>query len=329
MRVAYLGNFSQTFCTESHVALAFEYNGHSVTRVQEGSIPAFDLLVNSVTDYDLVLWTRTGDLADQIGHLNQWKLIVECRRNNVPIASYHLDRWFGLSREHLIYEEPFFRTDFVITADGGNSEGWKNAGINHSWLPPGVSLSETEPGIHKKEYESDIAFCGSWQGGYHQEWTHRAELVSYLKNTFGTGVKFWPERGRPAIRGKDLRDLYASTKILVGDSCLTPHTDGAPWTHYASDRISESVTRDGGLFIHPRVKGITDGTMFQEDQHILCWDLWNWNELKSKIDWALTHDSERDIIQKYGRDHGLNYHVYEVRTNEIIDIIFNGAKPYG
>jgi len=314
MIVAYIGNFVPEHSTENHVREAWERRGQKVIRVQEGDPAAFDMLMDNLSSVNLVLWTRTADLAAKWGHKNQWRLLSKARRLGVPTAGFHLDRWWGLDREAAVWNEPFFRCEYVITADGGHDAEFAGVGVRHIWLPPAVSLGECQLGEHRDEYASEIAFVGSWQPGYHAEWTHRPELVRFLKETYPKQMRFWPRPGQPSIRGKYLRDLYASTRIVVGDSCLV---GGA--THYWSDRIPETIGR-GGFLIHPHVEGIEEH--FNTDVHLKTWQVGDWAALKSTIDHYLRPDreGERKIIAETGMQHVIENHTYDVRVEQIADI---------
>lgn len=317
MIVAYIGNFVPEHSTENHVREAWERRGQRVIRIQEGDPIAFDKLMDGMSKVDLVLWTRTADLASKWGHKNQWRMLSQAKRLGVPTAGFHLDRWWGLDREAAVWTEPFFRCDYVITADGGHDEQFRDVGVNHVWLPPAVSLAETELGDYREEYASDITFVGSWQPGYHAEWTHRPELIRFLKESYPKQVRFWPRPGQPSIRGKDLRDLYASVKVVIGDSCLV---GGA--THYWSDRIPETIGR-GGFLIHPYVEGIKDHFQIGDYKtaHLLTWDVGQWEALGRKIEWSLQYPEERQAIAAAGREHVRRYHTYDVRVEQITDIV--------
>jgi Glycosyl transferases group 1 len=318
MRIGYVGNFIPEHSTENHVREAWERRGQRVIRIQEGDPAAFDKLMDNLHTLDLVLWTRTADLAAKWGHKNQWRMLSEAKRLGVPTAGFHLDRWWGLDREAAVWTEPFFRCDYVITADGGHDGAFRDVGVNHIWLPPAVSLGECEPGEYREEYASDIAFVGSWQPGYHAEWTHRPELVRFLKETYPKQMRFWPRPGQPSIRGKDLRDLYASGKVVVGDSCLV---GGA--TRYWSDRIPETIGR-GGFLIHPYVSGIEDHFNITnhdgKQPHLLTWNIGDWEALNRGIQWALLNPEERQSIADAGRAHVRTYHTYDFRVEQIADI---------
>lgn len=311
MIVAYVGNFRPPHSTENHIARALETVGHEVVRLQEGFV---DWSMIPGVDCDFVLWTTTYDYAGPATFDEQRAWL---KATKVPVVGYHLDRWWGLEREHRVHKSPFFRwTTMLCTADGGHQDEFASLGIEHVWMPPAVSTAECEPGTPRAELASDVVFVGSWQGGYHAEWTHRPELVKWLQRNYGFGTRrcrFWPEKGRPALRGEQLRDLYASVKVCVGDSCLV---DGA--TRYWSDRIPETLGR-GGYLIHPDVVGLEEH--FADGVHLDTWQVGNWEELQYRIDWALEHQEYRQKVASEGREWVLAEHTYEVRMRQLADVM--------
>ncbi len=332
LSIVYFGNHGVRHSTESHVARALENNGHVVRRIQENDIEAWRTAADWTTwDFDadtgrpdFVLWTRTGWDWTRHGSTKveadglQRRMLALARRSHIPVIGYHLDIWWGLAREHQVFEEPFFEVDLLVTADGGHDADWERANVNHFWFPPAVSRDECAPGMFRDEFFSQVAFVGSWQD-YHPEHPHRAELVQFLRHNYNNVTKFWPERGRPAVRNEDLRDLYASSLVNVGDSCFAGRVD-----RYISDRCPETLGR-GGLLIHPRVAGVTDGSDWEyaptwaEDDHLLCWEADDWDELGEKIDWALDHPDTCKEIAAAGRAFTLEHHTYERRTSQLIE----------
>lgn len=327
MRVIYLGNFGPPHSTENHVKRALEHNGVEVIALQESEFDTWMLMSShaylEAQSPAFVLWTRTlwPWHNDTTYRAMLWKALTMCDRAGIPTVGFHLDRWWGLAREHEVHDYPFFRVNLLVTADGGHEEQWADAGIRHHWMPPAVSLGECAPGMFRSEFASDIAFVGSWRG-YHPEWRHREELVRWLQDTYGDRVRFWPEPGRDAVRGDDLRDLYASVKVCVGDSCLVPAKGGTPIARYCSDRIPETIGR-GGFLVHPWVQGVTTGddAAWVDNVHLLGWELGDWKQLRHQIDWALADDTERQRIAKAGREHTLIHHTYEQRMFDVVNLV--------
>jgi len=310
MIVAYIGNFLPDHSTESHVRTAWLARGDTVIRIQENNPKDWEKLLERMTEIDLVMWTTTASYAQAVGSRIQAQMLASAKKAGVPTVAFHLDRWHGLDREDSLYTLPFFRCDIVITANGGPD--WDSIGINHVWMPPAVSLPETELGEVLPNYISNVAFVGTWRG-YHREWEHRAQLIEWLKNSFPRDVRFWPRPGQPSIRGADLRNLYASTKVVVGDSCLSGDA-----THYWSDRIPETVGR-GGFLIHPYVKGLEEHYTIGE--HLVTWNVGDWDVLHREITRGLQDQPWARHIALAGRDHVRKHHTYEVRVEQIAKLL--------
>ncbi len=309
-RVLYIGNFGPEHSTENHVQRAFASQGHDVIMKQEGT--SWLNTREAVQDADFVLWTHTHGLAPESTHGEQAGMLLRLARWGVPTVAFHLDRWWGLDREHQIRDHPYFHCDLVITADGGHQEEFAKLGINHVWMPPAVSEFEClrTPALNVAEYRAPITFVGSWQGGYHAEWKHREELVRYLRRR---GANFWPKKGEPAIRGQALRDLYANTSVVVGDSCLVGNA-----TRYWSDRIPETLGR-GGFLLHPWVEGLDEH--FTDGEHLVTWKVGDWGDLTAKLNHYERDGAERARISENGRAHVLEFHTYEVRCRAIVELV--------
>jgi hypothetical protein len=309
VRVLYIGNFEPEHSTENHVRQALLDLGHTVETRQENHGEAIWRL--SPLEYDLILWTRTGWGWENpaVTHELQLAMLEKASDAGVPTVGFHLDRWWGLPREHEVFSEPFFKSSLLVTADGGHPGNWKEAGINHVWMPPAVSKFECEPGHYNPAYEARVAFVGSWSE-YHPEWTHRFDLVTFLRQNFD--CRFWPEPGHHAVRGPALRDLYATTQVNVGDSCLLGGIE-----RYWSDRIPETLGR-GGFLIHPNVEGLAEH--FTPGDHLITWDIGDWNDLGNKIEVYAEHPYRFAIAQR-GREHVLEKHTYHVRMNDVMGLL--------
>ncbi len=309
MRVSYVGNFGVSHSTETHVAQALEALDVDVVREQE-NLADWDSLADKVTGSDFVLWTTTFDYAPPSTFSAQRGFLADCP---VPVVGFHLDRWFGLNREHRVVESPFFASTLVVTADGGHEAEFAEAGVNHRWMPPGVSEFECVGGTFRHDLASPVAFVGSWQGGYHREWAHRQQLVTFLQRNYKSTCAFYPKRGEHAVRGEPLRDLYASVGVLVGDSCLAGNV-----ANYWSDRIPESLGR-GGFLLHPTVDGLEEH--YRDGEHLRTWRAFDWEALRYLIDYYVAHPDEAQAIAEKGRQHVLETATYTVRMRELIDLL--------
>lgn len=333
--VIYIGNFGPPHSTENHVlrALTASERVYRVASTQEDNQTAWDALggdngymLERLGDGrpGIVLWTKTGTLARD--HDTQLRMIEAVRAAGWITVGFHLDRWWGLDREEQLTTEPFFRQDLVVTADGHPHNPWAELGINHLWLPPAVSLAETVPAEPHRLFRADVAFVGSWMTGrYHKEWAMRAELIEQLRIRWRGRVAFWPQPHRgnpgPSVRGRQLRQLYASTKVAVGDSCLVPDADGRPYRRYWSDRVPETLGR-GCHLVHPAVDGLEAAFPGWDTPALHTHVLGDWGEMNMRIDMALALDAdERTAAAETTRLFVQEHHTYERRVDQLLDHI--------
>ena len=293
MKIAYVGNYKIDFTTENHIAKTLEAMGHEVFRIQEqeNSLPGWcQRLVPR--DTDLFLFTRTWGKMVTLDDLAYLKAI------GIPTASYHLDLYVGLSRQSGIESDPFWRTEYVFSADGDpeSQKFFESRGINHYWLLPAVYDKECvmfKPN-NDPRLQGDVIFVGGGAEYGHPEWPYRHELVKHLGEKYGNRYKKY---GYPqlSVRGTELNQLYANAKIAIGDSVNI----GFKHKNYTSDRLFESIGR-GAFTIYPRIEGIAD--IFEEGVNAVFYEFGNFEELDAKINYYLDHPKEREKIRKAGHE---------------------------
>lgn len=329
--IAYIGNFGPEHSTENDVRRTLLAMGHRVTTFQENDRTHWDDLIGwlgKAQAPDVILWTSTHDYAEAVGHEVQAEMLYRARAQSIPTVGFHLDRWWGLDRWRRVLTQPFFRCQYVLTADGGHQDEFAAAGVNHIWSPPAIAPHNAVRGTYRSELACDVAFVGSWAGGYHEEWQHRPQLIKHLRRHWPKRLELWGS-GR-SIRGQDLADLYASAKVVVGDSCLVPKTDGSPMTHYCSDRVFETIGR-GGLLIHPFVYGVTHFEdpppklvmpgLVTHGQHMLGWGINDWSALDGKIEWALDEPTAAEDLRRTGHAHVTAHHTYANRLQAALELV--------
>lgn len=311
--ILYVGNFQHPFCTERHVEQALQHLGYRVVRVQESRVDWRRVVRQTATLRAVaVLWTRTWDVE----HRAALSALAELRSRGVPTVSFHLDRWWGLDREYQITSEPFFRTDHVFTADGGHERGWVDAGVNHHWLPPGVSGFDCAP--HRPDpvaWPHPVVFVGSHPYP-HKEWhAYRSQALATVHSVVGDQLAILPGltptgARLPAIRQQRLRSLYATAKVVIGDSCLV---GGA--RRYWSDRIPETLGR-GGFLIHPDVDGLAE--WYRGGEHLATYPVGDWDALAAAVQYWLDHDDERAKVAAAGRELVLGRDTYVHRMEHVL-----------
>lgn len=317
MNFAYLGNHSGVHGTERHVSISLEQLGHDVLRLQQGVVPIADI-AQAVNAYgaDVFVWTHTFSRAEPGGTEDQMRRML--RDIDAPTVGLHIDRFWGLSKRQSLVESghPFFAGDYLFTADGGHPWEWERLGINHHWLPPGVFADECYDGTPQSRFTCDVAFVGAWQSYGHPEWREqRMKMLEVLRSHFGQRFGCFPTSTSCEVRGTDLTDLYASAKVIVGDSCLSLDTRGEPIRNYWSDRIPDATGR-GGFVVHPFVEGLAD-----VHPDLATYELGDLDGFVSIIERFLEDDDEREALRVANTTHTRLHHTYRHRMASLIEAV--------
>ncbi len=331
LTVAVLGNTDPLvfWATEREYICAWESAGAEVLEYHEKQPHDWKSLIADLhlgKPFDLIQWTSTRAFRDGVGEQLQRDMLSVAKQRNIPVVGVHLDQFAVLPQraKHLHTETYFQGVDLMLTADGGSQDVWEKAGIKHRQLLPAISERWLGLGEPRDEYRSDIAFVGSWEGQYHREFAHRHELIERLERSWGDRVKLWPRRGQPRIVGRDLNDLYASTKVVIGDAFHVPGSGGAPLANTGSDRSPETMGR-GGLLLTPEVEGwnAAPGDPF----HAGCWtwEMWNWKALDEGIEMMLEIEMmlglDADMLRPMVIDGIAANHTYTARVHTIVEIM--------
>lgn len=313
MKIAFLGNFrprtalGEPFSTESHMAASYEILGHQVLRLQEDEtrkrdIPALCTQVRA----DLFHWTDTWHTE----YSDAFRMLDELGRLGIPSVGHTLDLFVGLSRETLLDIDPWFRCDYFFSADGGHADVFASKKINHVWLPPAVFAPECYTAAWNGDYVHDIIFVGSYN--YHKQWPYRRELIDWLRKTYGS--RFTHYGHESVMRGHRLNQLYASAKVVIGDSCCI----GFNQSNYWSDRVPETLGR-GGVLIHPWVGGMEENFSRNDFQ---TYKFGDFHDLQQSIELLLHDPQMRFSLRCSGLDTVKRFHTYTHRAQEILGVVF-------
>lgn len=310
MKIILLGNYRFNWTLESQIANTLEDLSHKVFRVQE----ARNIWVNHLSwpRCDMFLWIRNSLLDPANRHHERG--LQHFKTHKIPTVGIHLDKYFDLDREHLLTTDPFFTSlDYLFTADGGNDDRFRSLNINHYWFQPAIYKPDCFIGKFDPQYESDIAFVGNWHSYPHKKWTHRSELITFLTETYGPRFHPFPPVGEQ-IRSPQLNNLYASCKVVVGDSCMVGGNG-----YYFSDRLPITLGM-GAYFLHPWSAGIA--RYFQPWNHFDMWRMGNWSELEKLINHALEDEPYRKKVGQAGHELVRTFHTYHNRMAEVIETVF-------
>lgn len=297
--IAFCGNFEAEHSTENQILWALEQGlGYEVEKLQENRVTVKQIY-EACSFSQILIWVRTPGWL-QIPDDEMFKLLEWCKNEGVKTLSVHLDKFFGIpEREFLIGRIPFWKTQFVFTADGSRQEDFKERGVNHFWMRPAVSEVYCHPGTPREEYYCDVGFVGAKE--YHSEYPFRRQMVEFLEETYGPRFKHIQ-----GLRGHGLNDFYESCSVVVGD-CF-----GAGIENYWSDRVPETCGRHGFL-LHPKVKGLTLTVATYEAQNL--------ENLKWQIDYWLSHEKERLHTRRTCARVILERDTWSRRMREILETI--------
>lgn len=307
--IAILGNHGCPFSTESELDWTLENMGHRVVKIQENNITTHEV-VQAVRERGvrLFVWIHTHGW-EMIGNISQEKMLEEIKSSGIKTASFHLDRFWGLNqldgREERIGTHAFWHTDTVFTADGGNDERFASRNVRHVWLPPAVVERDCYFGKPQPQYASPLCFTGA--DGYHPEYPFRGIMVNRLKEKYGSNFRVYQ-----GVRQDDLNNLYASVRVVVGDSCF------AGSDRYWSDRVPEVLGR-GGFLIFPKTPGL-------EIPGLVTYNPGDIEDLIKKIDYWVDDDrtAERKTIQIQTQAHVKAHDTYTNRMKFVLD--YMGVK---
>lgn len=303
MKILYFGVFEKPYDTEVYVSNTLEKLGHTVDKYQVGNVGMEELPKLLKNDYDFVLISKSWFKGDYMWCKEFLK------RHPILKVGWFWDLCWGTKREWLVHEHPLFSADLVFTTDGGNDDKWKKYNINHRVIRQGIYEPEAVMGTPKDEYKYDVVFVGTDVHANAFGWQHRTDLLQFLEKTYGPRFRHFGKVEE--IRNMDLNDLYASAKVVVGDSVVRPN--------YWSNRIYETLGR-GGFLIFPEVPGLENE--FERYKHYIPYKVGDWEAIKEKIDYYIFHDDERERIRKAGFEHCKKNHTYTKRCEELIKQVY-------
>lgn len=309
MKIAFLGNFNVPYTSENHYAATFEKLGHQVIKLQEPMVTT-DRVWEIARNCDMFFWVHTHGWDLKGNRTMQW-VLNRLERNGVPTVAYHLDLYMGLRRWYEYEKHDYFKVKHFFTVDKLMAD-WlneKTETIGH-YLPAGVFEDECYIAEKDARFEHDVVFVGSRK--YHPEWSYRPKLVEWLERTYGSRFAHYGGDGKHVVRGDELNRLYATAKVVVGDTLCIDFT----YPDYWSDRIYETTGR-GGAIIHPFIKGID--TQFEDRKEVLFYQYGDFADLKTKIDEMVRDDVYREKIRMAGHERTKRDHTYTNRLQTIIE----------
>lgn len=320
MLVVFRGNFQPdlpaelqpAWSTETHLSASLELLGHEVVRLQEDRVD-WVTTVKACVDADLFVWVATRDYSLRWNQDHARQAVAELN-DMLPTVGVHLDLWHGLNREAHLREDVYWTMRYYFTADGDHDQEWRDLNIRHFFSAPAVYGPECVPGNFRPDWASDIAFIGSWQSYVHNEhWPERRRALAYTRERFGNAFQCWPREGHGAVRSKNLNDLLASVKVILGDSCLASQS-----RLYHSDRVWEVVGR-GGFCVHPWIEGLAE--LLPEGYGVAYFPPGDLDTMGDLIDHWRNDDAGRAEAVARGQAYVRENHTYAHRLAAVLETL--------
>lgn len=313
MKIAFIGNFEAEFSSENYYSKTFLSLGHEVIQLQENKAGISEIWSNAKHS-DMLFWVHTHGW--NIGrNLEIIRMLKDLKMSGVPTVGYHLDLWLGLQREKDLHKDPYWHIEHFFTVDKLMADYLnRETTTKGHFLPAGVPESECFIGTPNiKKYPHEIIFTGS--KGYHKEYPYRVRLIDWLHETYGQRFAHYGGGGKETVRGPELNNLYASAKIVIGDTLCKNFT----YPYYVSDRFFEVPGR-GGFMIFPYITGTEE--WLEPNEEAVFYEYGDFNDLKSKIDHYLNDHQNREEIRLKGYERCKAEHTYKHRIEHILNTIF-------
>ena len=315
MKIAFIGGFDRLYDEEGK-ARSFEKLGCEVLRITESGFSRDDLEKIKSWGPDVIMSAKFLIEPSLLEDLFSF-----AKQNGVKTAAWHPDlyhfptpvanelRLAMISNRHGLWQ-----ADYVFSPDGcsDSHKFYERCNVNHRLIRQ-APYDETVGWYSKSDIsdlttkeEVPILFIGSM---YNISDPFRKYMINFLQNQYGDDF-LWLGQTEHQVREERLSTLISKTKIVVGESLYFPG--------YWSNRVYESIGR-GGFVLHPYVPGIEQE--FEDGEECVFYNRWDFNDLKSKIDYYLENEDKRSIISDKGMQRVKKDHTLLNRCEQILEIL--------
>lgn len=288
--ISYIGKFDRLW-DEEYIARSFEELGVRVERIPDTD-PA-ELILEKIMSNKPKFVLMAKLKVDK----PEW-LMSELKKVGIKTVCWIFDLYWDYDREYLIKKLPCFKADHVITTDGGHDQKWADIGVRHHTVRQGIYKPECF--LEPQEEKHDVIFVGSDNPSNKE----RNAMLAEVERDFN--FRWFGKEDTNSVRGNRLNTLFGHAKVVIGDSVFHPY--------YWSNRIVETLGR-GGFLIHVEVPGL-----LKEYPYIITYRRGDYQDLKSKIEYYLTHDEEREKIIKANYEWVRDRYTCDKKCKEILDI---------
>lgn len=254
---------------------------------------------------DMILSQYHGADVITPGILHQ----VRMRYGNVVMVNWNGDYWpHGLIDTKMI--ALLRHIDLQLVVNGGVLETYQQEGIKAAYWQIGYE----DPGDTLPDVKAhDIVFLGTAYKPPDLPTNTRQELGDWLRQNYsnvglyGTG---WRDgNGECLYDFATGKALYNQAKIAIGDN-MYPAAVG-----FVSNRFFQALAAGGALLLHQKVPRLDDLTGIQDGVHYVAWE--NYSDLKTKLDFFLSHEDARRKIADAGTALVREKHSFEARVEQL------------
>lgn len=274
-----------------------------------------DLLNINKNIISLALRKRPDIIIVTGGHRITGSIVKKLKENGIITVLWTIDP--PRNFQPLIDVAPLY--DHIFCQGNEAVELLDKAGISGAQLlPVGCDPDHHYPvestPEEKKQYQTDIAFVGSW---YPNRMEILESISDYDLGVWGPGWQKTPESSPLKKRVKragdvlpeEWRKIYSLCKINI----VIHYQDDKITCYQASPKVFE-VLACRGFLLGDDQKDVT--VLFERGKHLETFK--TIQELKEKIQYYLSHPEERKIIAEAGYKEVLKNHTYVHRIEELI-----------
>jgi hypothetical protein len=300
MKIVYIAKFNRMW-DELAISLALGRNGVKVVEIEDSAHSNSEYLkIIEKENPDYVMFAKANVKE------NGAELIKELKIKGRKTLSWTFDLYLGYPPRQSLSRFHFFKCDYVFLTDGGRIDEYRKRGINAYLLRQGIPDIYNYMGEFDKKDDYDVVFVGC----DNKFFPYRKRTAEFLSKTYGNRFKWFGKRDTNEIRGNELNKLYATAKIVIGDSVYSPN--------YWSNRIYETLGR-GGFLIHAKIPGIEKE--FEEGKEFITYNFNDYKKLKELIDYYLKHDDERNKIRMAGFEKISRNYTFDHRVKELLNVL--------
>ena len=311
MKINFIGSFSSGYvgetADENHLANELEYLGHNVKRIPrdiwkahvDAKTPGHqwpEITLDLKADINIICKWHHFDKSDYIEILRH--------RSKAPVLYWVWDYMFYNDELPGFHREMVKEADLYLSNEFGvKDEFYKD--VNFYYFPFDCADVAIDRVTSERKY--DVAFFGSYlDQGDRSSWLPEINQQHPVK-IFSWNHEEWKKRGfdvEPAVYGQDFAKRISECKIILGFN-VNDHCWG-----YWSNRVGK-VLCTGGFLLQRYVPGmelfLRDGVEYFSSIE----------EASEKIDYFLTHNSERNRIADRGYEIGRDRFTSRARVKEL------------